>query len=449
MKDGRTQAGEWWKRVRFVAKTMVIAGVESLAGAAVWVTLLLYSRFYEGAAYSRLLPWLACYQLITVAATFGSSSALGKLIQADDSASQVYSFLPRYTLLNLPWTVPIAFGFTWAATRGGFAQVTWLEAGLAIGTGAVAAIQRSQQQVSVLVGQTRRYSIERSVFGLSSIVGSLSGAWLGLESIVAFFAGQLIGLGAVSRIRRAYPSQPATESNHGGLYAKVFSASWVFGVLSVFGWFSGLGATIVLSRLSPSSAVALYAQALAAVSMLQLVLGAATTTAQSSFLARGVVWDSARDRQLNRFYDVLMAAGAGCTALAILANVHTWWLLRELGLVWPPYIWVYLFSATASLTLYQRVMLRHQYDRAVNLSWRNLALAETLSLLAFGAVLFLKPTLPLAASAALLWTKTITLFMTHEPLEAQAQIGKVQTIVVGLSLTAAVCALSSWQTGIE
>jgi O-antigen/teichoic acid export membrane protein len=432
-------------RIRVALTALVITGVEGLAGASVWLTLLLYSRFYSPEAYARLVPWLACQQLITVVAPFGSTTAIAKLLNRGDQAlaSRVYAFLPRYTLLNLPWAVPMALLLTWVSTRGSFSQASWWEALLTVGTGAVGASQRAQQQVSVLRGQTRRYTIERTMFGVVSFAAGFAGAHARLPSLAAFFGGQCVGFVVVALMRRTYQAQPVVATPTSAMYLEVFKQSWVLGALSIFGWFSGLGVTIVLSRHTTPLTIGVYGQALAAVSLVQLCLGGGATALQAHFISRSQRWDETVERRLNIVFDGLIIAAAATAVALILLHAESWSALASLRLRWPPYIWAYLFSAVASLTLYQRVMLRHTYDLNVDLSWFNLAIGEVLALSAFAAVLNSHPDMPLAANAALLAARTTTLFFLHEPRALGAQLRKTRTLALGISLAVVVWRVSA------
>lgn len=417
------------QRLPLAGLASVITLVEAVSGAVAWILLISFASFYTVEEYSRLFPWLACQQLIIVLAPFGAGNILSKVMLqgATRESTELYAYIPRYVLSNLLFAVPLSWALTWFATHNSFAAPHPVEALLVVTTGAWLASQRTQQQLAILRGRRAEYTRERTIGGLMHLILSLVLARLQLPSIGAFVGGQVGGLIAVECLRGIRTSVSSYQGSK-SFYSELLKRGWVFGVWSIFGWFSGLGGTVLLTRTTEPEQIAVYGEAVAVISLIALGLGGAATAIQADLLGRRADWSGAIQRKLDRLYNFSSLFIAGVASLATTFRLENLAIFHRIGLSWPPYIWFYFYLTYVSLTLYQRVMIRHQYDTTVSLSFAAVACSEVLAIVGFAVVLSQVPDHPLWAQTALVAGRCMTLFALAAPHGRSAWLMKCRTL---------------------
>lgn len=433
------------EQVTTAVKGGVITLVEVLSHGAVSVLIVSFASLYSTPEYAAFLPWIGCQQLILVLAPFGMDRAISILIvQSGREAAQGLSrYIPRYVATNLVIGAPLSWLLTWLATRQGLTTPPAAIVGLIILTSAGLTIQRTQQSVILLTGETAQFSKRRIVYGLLHVSLGMALALSHASIMIAYFLSQLCALGVVQVMSAQRAAQHASTHPRPE-YWRVFQPCWVFGIWSIFGWFSGYGATLLFARVTSPTELARYGQALGFVGLVGLVLGGATTAIHANLVKRGIQWSQRMESKFNSLYNWSIVLAAGLAALATLARVEQMTLVHRLLPLWPGYIWIYFFIVYASNTFYQRVMLRHQYDPTVSLSWITVAAGETAGILAFAAVLQMYPARPLFASAALLAGRHVSLFLLAAPRGQSAWLTKIAT--VSASVVLGVLLHFLWQT---
>ena len=225
------------------------------------------------------------------------------------------------------------------------------------------------------------------------------------------------------------------------LYWEIVKHSWVFGIWSIFGWFSGLGSSLLLTRVTNSTEIARYAQIVAISSALGLMTGALTTAALSKLLARGAEWDEVIDRTLDRVCNLGLILSAALLCLCQAGHLEQASIIRHLVPLCPPYIWLYLFVVYASYTIYQRALIYYQYERSSSLSWSGVLCNESLGLAGFVFFLAHFPDRPLWAQAALMVGRCAFLFV----LSAKCRVGsfpkKYGMLTLASALGVCICLL--------
>lgn len=429
-------------RIATVAKAGVLTFVESASRGVVSLLLISFASFYSVEEYAALLPLVACQQLICALAPFGADQTISRLMNQGRAgmAAQLYRYLPRYICLNLLFAIPIAWILATAGTRDGFSGPPLPGAILIILTSAWLTIQRSRQQVIVLTGNTARFSFLRTAYGLTHLGASLVLALLDTPYIYAFFGGQAVALFITELIPTM--SGEAQKSSPRSLYKELFSHGWVFGIWSIFGWFSGYGATILLTHVTTPVEVARYGQCIAFVSLIGIGLGSAATAIQANLLKRQAKWSDAIQRKTDRLYDTSIVIAAAGALIATAIQPEQWVLLRQIVSLWPSYVWGYFFVTYASMTLYQRVMLRYQYDPHVSLSWLAVCVSDVLALGAFAIALHVDVNRPLWASAALFAARFITIYAFAKPHGRTGWASKLTTLTSAGALAAVVVSFS-------
>lgn len=395
-------------RLRTAAHGAAITAIEAVSRGSSSILLLGFSAFYKSEDYALLLPWLACQQLIMTFAPFGASDVLGKLINTRGLAysADLYAYIPRYVGLNLFFAVPASWLLTWVATRH-LVTPSLLDSTLILLSGIWMATQRTRQQFSLLTGSMATFTSQKILCATVHIAVSLTLVVRHNSILTAFFFGQVAGLAVAECFR-----QPVSRALHPpqGLYWEIFRQSWVFGLWTLFGWFSGLGAVMLLTHVTGSARIAGYGQALSIVSLMGLGLGGLTLAIQSKLVQRQTGWSHEVQTRIFQVYNLSIVAALALCGLASLAHAQEWAFLHRLGLHWPAYIWIYFGTVYCSLTLYQRTMIRYWYDANSSLPWGAVALSESFALAAFALVLKQYPNEPLGANAALVGVRCVSIF---------------------------------------
>lgn len=385
-----------------------ITAIEAVSRGASSILLLGFSAFYRPEDYAILLPWLACQQLIVTFAPFGASDVLAKLINTRGLiySADLYAYIPRYVGLNLLFAVPVSWLLTWVATRH-LVTPSFLDSTLILLSGIWMATQRTRQQFALLTGAMVTFTSQKIISAAVHIGVSLTLVVWHTSILTAFFCGQVAGLAVAECIR---PPVSRALLPPQSLYWEIFRQGWVFGLWSFFGWFSGLGAVILLTHVTGSNQIAGYGQALAIVGLMGLGLGGLTLAIQSKLVQRQTGWSYEVQKRIFQVYNLSIAATFALCGLASLAHAQDWAFLQKLGIHWPSYIWIYFGTVYCSLTLYQRTMIRYCYDSNSSLPWGAVVLTESLALAAFALALKQYPNEPLWANAALIGVRCVSIF---------------------------------------
>lgn len=413
MANGTVVPGEWLqaaRRTRLIGKAGIISVVEAFSRGSVSVCLIAFASLYSVEAYAKLLPWVACQQLITVLAPFGTLDVLGKLISIRGDGSSLYRSIPRYVRINTVWIAPLAWGLTWLGSRGAVSMPTPLESILVVASGSWLASQRTQQAVNLLSGQTINYARLRITQGGTHVVVACGLALLHVSPMLAFFSGQLSGLVAAHLTAVAPPVARPDVPVPNVPFWDIVRHSWIFGIWAIFGWFSGYGATVILGRVTNAHQIAEYGQVIAFVGLMQLGLGGVAMAMIRRFLEGNHAWGEATQVRVDRVYDGMCMVVAAFCAIASLARIESSSLIHHLGLIWPHYVWTYFFAVFAGLTLYQRTILRYQYDNGARIPWLIAVASEATGLFVFQLLLRAWPDQPLYASVALISARCIIVF---------------------------------------
>lgn len=413
----------------------VISLVEVFSQGAVSALVVSFASLYSTNEYAAFLPWIGCQQLILVLAPFGMDRAVSILIvQSGREAAQGFSsYIPRYVATNLVMGAPLSWLLTWLAIRQGLTTPSTALVALIVLTSAGLTIQRTQQSVILLTGETAQFTKRRIVYGLLHVCLGITLALSHASIMIAYFLSQLCALGVVQVMSAQY-GRKRVSTHPRPEYWCVFQRCWVFGIWSIFGWFSGYGATLLFAKVNNPTELARYGQTIGFVGLVGMVLGGATTAIHANLVKRRMQWSQRIETKFNALYNWSIVLAAGFAALATVLRLEQTTILHRVLPLWPGYIWIYFFVAYASQTFYQRVMLRHQYDPTVRLSWMTVAAGEIAGILAFAAVLNIYPARPLFASGALLTARHVALFLLAAPRGPSAWFAKVATVSASVAL---------------
>lgn len=397
---------------RLLLKAALITALEVFSRGSVSVCLISFAALYSVADYSRLLPLVACQQLIAVLAPFGSLDLMPKLMSALQDRERLYRYIPRYVLLNTTWAAPLSWLLLWLSGRSGLPTV--LESLLVVTAGCWIAAQRSRQAMHLFAGLTHRYARARVYQGGVHAAIACGLALFKAPPMIAYFAGQLVGLAAAEGYDRAQRTPPSVERPSPAsppMYWVITRLTWVFGAWAIFGWFSGYGATVVLSLFTPASGIAVYGQAIAVLSLLQLCLGGFGTAILTRLHSRQTGWRLQIQKKVDVAYDMAWLAVGILALVANSLRLERWQPLVRAGLVWPDYIWLYIFLTFSALTVYQRSMLRFQLDSKCSMPITTVLSGEFLGVGIFALALALAPSRPLYGNTALIAARGMAVYL--------------------------------------
>lgn len=418
-------------QLQILVKGVVISIVEAASRGAISILLIGFASFFSTDQYVTLLPWVACHQLIVVLAPFGTIDILSKLIRLISKNGNIalYNYIPSYILLNLLWAAPLAWLLTWATTKQSIAPISSLDTALTLITSGWLASQRATQQVMLLTQGAARFTVLRTVQGLTHLAASSLLVFLRISCLRSFFGGLLTALIVISIIDKS-------TTNRSFLWSpiairEIFSQSWVFGMGAIFGWFSGLGSVILLTSITSPIEVARYGQIIPIVSLMGLLIGSIGSAIQASLISRQVEWTAKLQQQMGKFHDASFIVVGGFASVAIYIHLEQVGIVRFLAPQLPSYVWAYLFVAYVGYNLYLRGMLQYQYDIAATLSLRRLMISELTALTVFTFCIYHFPERPLWAGGGMLFARGAVVFSFSDKLSKVAKFERIRSLVIG------------------